>query len=147
MQRPNGEGQISAGWWLIVLGIGAAIIGIVLDAGDFRGELNVGDLATKLILIYVGAGSVGAGFTLLIAGWIIQAISFLPGRGDAPARIVIDRQDDDAPTAAGTYEGAVDENGDDALSSSEWKSLSMTILVMLAVGAFVALVGYLGQGH
>lgn len=143
MQRPNGEGQINAGWWLIVLGVGAAIIGVVWDATDYRGELSFGDLANKLILVYGGAAAFGAGFTLLIAGWIIQAISFLPGRGDAP----VDQRGDGASSAAVGHEAGADENGDDALSSSEWKSLTLTILAMLAVGAFVALVGYLGQGH
>lgn len=82
MKRPDGSGQLAGGWALLILGALVSLWGMIIDAGGYSG-INAGDLVTKWMMLYAGGGLISAAFILFVAGWIIQAIAFLPGRNDA----------------------------------------------------------------
>lgn len=80
--RPNGSGQFAGGWALLVLGCLLLIAGVITEAKSYGG-IDADALVLKWMLIYVGGGLISAAFLLFIAGWIINAVSFLPGRDEA----------------------------------------------------------------
>lgn len=82
MSRPDGSGQFSGGWALLVLGCVLSFVGAVTEAKSYSG-IDADALVLKWMLIYIGGGLISAAFLLFITGWIINAISFLPGRDDA----------------------------------------------------------------
>lgn len=76
MERPNGSGQISGGWVLLIFSVFLIVFGIFVSAG------NTDDLALKSSLLVIGSSGMGISFLLFATGWIIRAISFLPGRDE-----------------------------------------------------------------
>ena len=82
MKRPDGSGQLAGGWALLILGMLVSLWGMIIDASGYSG-VDAGDLVAKWMMLYAGGGLISTAFILFIAGWIIQAISFLPGRNDA----------------------------------------------------------------
>ena len=82
MSRPDGSGQFTGGWALLVLGCILSFVGVTTEAKSYSG-IDADTLVLKWMLIYVGGGLISAAFLLFITGWIINAVSFLPGRDDA----------------------------------------------------------------
>lgn len=82
MERPTGSGQVIGGWVLAIVGFLALLIGVFQDTRGYNG-VDVSALATQWMLFYFGGAAIALGGLLVITGWIIQAISFLPGKGDA----------------------------------------------------------------
>lgn len=79
MQRPCGTNQIYGGWIMLAVAAAAMIYGFNVDVSSY----DPGSGTMRAIAIATGALLAGVAFTLLIAGWIIQAIYFLPGKEDA----------------------------------------------------------------
>ncbi|SCW56109.1 hypothetical protein SAMN02927924_01361 [Sphingobium faniae] len=80
--RPDGSGQITGAWVLLLLGMLVSVVGIFRDVSTYP-SIDLADLAAKWMMIYVGGAMITISFFLFLAGWIIRAIWFLPGRDDA----------------------------------------------------------------
>ena len=70
-KRPNGSGAYSIAGWLVWLGA-ICIIAIFLVSGESRPM-------AILLLPYLASAAFVASFFLALAGYIVRAISFLPG--------------------------------------------------------------------
>lgn len=79
MKRPNGSTQLTAG---VIIGLAG---GVLILAGLFSNasSSDVDAVVFRSNLMSLGVGSISVAALLLAVGWIIQAISFLPGKGDA----------------------------------------------------------------
>lgn len=64
---------------MLAVAAAAMIYGFNVDVSSY----DPGSGTMRAIAIATGALLAGVAFTLLIAGWIIQAIYFLPGKEDA----------------------------------------------------------------
>ena len=67
-ERPNGSTTIGFGWFLVAIGVIAAL---------FCGS---GDPQIFLIAFAIAQGSLGLGILLISLGYVVRAIWFLPGR-------------------------------------------------------------------
>lgn len=77
--RPDGSAQIKGGRVMLAAGIVIFMVGVFWDVRTYP-SLNLDDLAAKWCAIYLGGATLTVSFFLFIAGWIIRAIYFLPGR-------------------------------------------------------------------
>lgn len=82
VHRPNGSGQFAGGWITAGIGVIASLVGLAMDARKYDG-IDVDLMLAKWALIYIGGGAIGVALLLFVAGWIIEALSFLPGRDEA----------------------------------------------------------------
>lgn len=100
------------------------------------GSVDAGDLVTKWMLFYTGGGLISAAFILFVAGWIIQAISFLPSRNEAVLTtshptLFLDQPASDTET----------ENiSSDVRGPTIW-------IILACIGAATALILYSFYGH
>ena len=63
--RPTGERPMFWGWIGITVGILMSVLGVMIDA---------------FTLVLIGGGMANLSLVSLVAGYIVQAISFLPGK-------------------------------------------------------------------
>lgn len=80
--RPKGDGQFIGGWFAFISGLAFLLWSLLIDAKNYNG-VDVDALASKWILLYLSGAAIGGAILLFMTGWIIRAISFLPGRDDA----------------------------------------------------------------
>lgn len=80
-RRPDGSGQIQSG---IALCVGAAVLLIIACLIDTRpyGSIDPDAASLRMLLILLSISGLGLSFLLLATGWIIGAMSFLPGQDD-----------------------------------------------------------------
>jgi len=72
-ERPDGSGQITASYWFFGISLCFAFVSLI-SWGSADG------LAVSLLTAAASSGLCSLSFVLLSIGWIIRAISFLPGQ-------------------------------------------------------------------
>lgn len=82
MKRPDGSGQITGGAWLLCAGLILFLLSFTVNTSTYSG-VDVDALFYRWSLLSIAGGLIGMAFILFICGWIIRAISLLPGRDDA----------------------------------------------------------------
>ncbi|HEX7852303.1 MAG TPA: hypothetical protein VF503_01245 [Sphingobium sp.] len=78
-ERPTGEGQIVGGWAFFGLSLLLGLIAYFIDPQPF-GSFDAAKAVLKASMGQLSGWLLGIAFLLLATGWIIRAISFLPGR-------------------------------------------------------------------
>lgn len=128
MKRPDGNSQIVGAWVLLILGVLLLLMGANMHVDTYP-SIDTSDLMAKWLVMYVGSGSVGLAVLLFMTGWIIRAISFLPGRDDAILT---------TPQPTSGLHRLVDETGL-ASSTTDNKWLAWVVLGVIAMlGLFFA---------
>jgi choline-glycine betaine transporter len=79
--RPTGEGAISIGGWAFALGVMCLIGSFFIETSRY-GEINYGAINWRWNLMLFGAGLAQLGTLVWLAGYIVRAIFFLPGKDD-----------------------------------------------------------------
>ncbi len=81
-RRPNGSTQFAIGTALVVVGSLIVVGSFSVHVAQYP-SLDVDALTLRWGLVALGSVSLFVALLLFAAGWIIQAISFLPGASDA----------------------------------------------------------------
>ncbi len=79
-KRPDGSGQLKAGALFMAISIIAFLVSAGTDVTTSTGGLDADGLTRRGIFSLASGLTFALAITLLCVGWIIQAISFLPGR-------------------------------------------------------------------
>jgi di/tricarboxylate transporter len=79
--RPDGRSAIAGGSAAVILGIICVLISFMINPYEY-GQVDAGALRWQWGLLFFGAGIAQIGLMLWLAGYIVKAISFLPGRDD-----------------------------------------------------------------
>ena len=80
--RPSGEGVKTSGIIFVVLGVGFVLAGTMTNATSSAQLDPIAAIMTKFGMIWLGGGLFQLGLIFWAVGYIVQAISFLPGRDD-----------------------------------------------------------------
>ena len=88
LDRPDGSIPKGLGIALMLLGVVLAIWASFMDVTNYSyltsgTTIDAEKLAAKAVLMLLGEGCFALGLILWLAGYIVYAISFLPGRNDA----------------------------------------------------------------
>jgi hypothetical protein len=77
--RPDGSGAMSTGVFLAIAGILALAISAMTGTTEY-GAIDPDKTAMKAALSLIGGGILQVGLVAWLAGYIVHALSFLPGR-------------------------------------------------------------------
>jgi hypothetical protein len=82
--RPTGNGAKTTGIILAVLGVLAILFSMLISPSDYSGvgEIDQDQVVLKAALSMLGERFLQIGLVVWLAGYIVNAISFLPGRED-----------------------------------------------------------------
>ena len=81
--RPDGKTMIGVGSTGLIIGIVLGLFALATDVSPY-GSLDVDKLAMQWNLLMGGTALAHIGFLLLLVGFVVRAISFLPGIDNAP---------------------------------------------------------------
>jgi uncharacterized membrane protein YvbJ len=82
--RPDGSTPRTIGWILIVVGVLLGLWSGLMSVTtySFSTDIDPDKVAMKALLAVCAEGAFGLGLILWLAGYIVHAISFLPGKED-----------------------------------------------------------------
>ena len=84
-KRPHGGNVMIAGWTLLIFGLIAAFISGAMDPQYRDGSgIDLDRMRQKALFFWGAAAALSAGTLLLLAGYIVRAIWFLPGDSERP---------------------------------------------------------------
>ena len=144
-QRPTGSGQFTGGAWLLFVGIILFFGAFLVETKGYSG-VDVDGVILRWSLISLAGSAVGIAFILFITGWIIHAISFLPGRddimtvSDRPQLLLEERME--APVAP-----LVEEADADAQKRSEFTIFITGLGIILALLIIGLGISYLSKSE
>lgn len=140
MERPTGKGQFVGGLWFLFLALICFAIALNIRVSTYP-TIDTDALVMRSAMITLTGCCVGLAFLLFVTGWIIQAISFLPGKGDfllshqQPLLILEDMQEEPAQT-------------DDEIQKSDpfntflWIATGIFIIgIIIALGSYLSSTG------
>ena len=78
--RPNGSVMLPMGWSSIALGAICVLIAQGNEPTDYMGRIDPDKVANAALLMGGGEAFLQLGVLMLLAGYIVRAISFLPGK-------------------------------------------------------------------
>ena len=80
-KRPDGKVLLACGWTALAVGLLLLLMSFSTGTSSY-GEIDPAALAAKWNLLIGGGGLLQIGIFLVIAGTIVRAIWFLPGKDD-----------------------------------------------------------------
>lgn len=80
-RRPDGTGQLISGVIIAIAGAGTFVSGMLTHVSRYP-TVDFEALAFRSQLLFGGGAMLSIALLLLAVGWILKAISFLPGRDD-----------------------------------------------------------------
>jgi protein-S-isoprenylcysteine O-methyltransferase Ste14 len=81
-QRPTGDTPKLVGGVLFVAGLLSFLFSFAVSVTSYDGSLDAKALAWKWLLTWTGAGMLHLGLLIWLVGYIVHAISFLPGKDE-----------------------------------------------------------------
>jgi len=80
-RRPQGTGQFVCGGFTALFGVAAIVKGLTITVSRYP-TIDVDAYTTRWNFLSLGSCCLVIALTLFAVGWVVHAISFLPGKGE-----------------------------------------------------------------